>query len=48
MVDQDDGFSFFLGNHVRIDVRIHIPISVNPMTTKFGKQVHLDDMTQIS
>ena len=30
-----------------IDVRIHIHISVNPMTTKFGKQVHLEDMAQI-
>ena len=29
------------------DVRIHIHVSVNPITTTFGKEVHLEDMTQI-
>ena len=47
MVDQDNEFSFFRGNHVRIDIRIHILIFMKPMTTKFGKQIHLEELTEI-
>ena len=45
MVDPGGKFSFFLDIHVRIDVRIAISISVGPMNTKGGKQVHLQDLT---
>ena len=40
--------SFFQGIHVRNDIRIDISISVRPMTTKFDKQVHLQDLTQMT
>ena len=43
MADRGGEFSFFQGIHVRID----ISISVRPMITKFGKQVHLQDLTQM-
>ena len=33
--------------HIRIDVRIDISISIRPLTTKFGNQVHLQHLTQI-
>ena len=42
-----DEFTFFQGIHVRIDIRIDISISTRPMITKFGKQVHLQDLTQM-
>ena len=38
-------FSFFPGIHVSIDIRIDISISIKPKTTKFGKQVDLEDLT---
>ena len=38
----------FQGIHVRIDIRINISISIRPMITKFGKQVQLEDLTQMS
>ena len=38
-------FSFFQGTHVKINITIDISISVRPMTTKFDKQVHLQDLT---
>ena len=43
MADRGGEFRFFQGIHVRID----ISISVRPMITKFGKQVHLQDLTQM-
>ena len=46
MADEDDEFSFFRGIHVRIDIRIDI-ISIKLMTTIFGKQFHLKDLTQM-
>ena len=47
MADQGGEFSFFQDIHVRIDIRSDISISIRPMTTKFGKQVHLQDLTQM-
>ena len=35
-------FNLFQDAHVRIDKRINISVFIGPMTTKFGKQVHLD------
>ena len=32
---------------MRIRIRIDISISIRPLTTKFGKQVHLQDLTQM-
>ena len=32
---------------MRIGIRIDISISIRPLTTKFGKQVHLQDLTQM-
>ena len=46
MADRGGGFSFFLGNHVRINIRIDIFIFIF-MTTKSGKQVHLQELIQI-
>ena len=43
MVDWIGEFSFFPSIHVRIDIWIDISI----MTTKFGKQVHLEELTQL-
>ena len=47
MVDRGSEFSIVQGNHVRFDIRIDIFISIRPMITKYGKQVHLQDLTQI-
>ena len=47
MVDRGGEFSFFQGIHVRIDIKTDISISIRPMITKFGKQVHLQDLTQM-
>ena len=47
MVDLDDEFSFFQGIHVRIDIGIDISISIWAMITKFDKQVHLQNLTQL-
>ena len=33
--------------HERIDTRINISISIRPMATKFRKQVHLENLTQM-
>ena len=46
MVDQGGDFSFFWSIHVRIDVRMEISTSTRPMTSKFGKQVHPEELTQ--
>ena len=43
MADRDGEFSFFLGIHVRID----ISISIRPMSIKFGRQVYLQELTQM-
>ena len=47
MTDGSGELGFFQGIHVKIDIRIDISISIRPMTTKFGKQVHLQDLTQM-
>ena len=38
--------SFFQSIHVGID-KIDMSISIRPMTTKFGKQARLQDLTQM-
>ena len=40
--------NFFWGIQVRIDIRINISISTRPLTTKFGRLVHLWELTQWS
>ena len=45
MASRGGEFSFFQGTHVKINITIDISISVRPMTTKFDKQVHLQDLT---
>ena len=47
MVDWGSKFSFFQGIHVRIDLRIDISISIGSMATKYGRQVHLEELTQM-
>ena len=47
LVNQSCAFSFFWDIHVRINERIYISISIRPMTTKFGKQLHLEELTQV-
>ena len=47
MADQVGEFSFFQDIQVTIDKRIDVFISIRPMTTKFGKQIHLQDLNQI-
>ena len=47
MADQDGEFSFFQGIHVRTDMRIDTSISIKPMITKFGWEVHLGELTQM-
>ena len=47
MAERGGEFRYFRGNNERIDIVIHIPISIRPMTTKFGKQVHLEELTQV-
>ena len=46
MADQGSNFSLFQDMHLRINVRIGISISIKPMITKYGKQVHLQELTQ--
>ena len=48
MVVQGGEFGFFWSIHVRIDIRIEISTSARLMTTKFGKQVHQEELTQRS
>ena len=43
MADEGGEFSSFQGSHVRTCIRIDISISIRPMITKFGKQVHIQD-----
>ena len=47
MADWGGEFSFFQDIYVRIDIRIDISISIRSMTTKFGKQVHVGELTQM-
>ena len=47
MADRGGRFSFFPGIHVRIDIRLNTSFSIRRMTTNFGKQVHLQDLTQM-
>ena len=47
MADQGSEFSFVRSVHVRINIRIDISISIRPITSKFGKQVHLEEFTQM-
>ena len=47
MTDRGGGFSFFQGIHVSINIRIDISISIRPVATKFGKQVHVEELTQM-
>ena len=47
MTDSGGEFSFFQVIHIRIDMKIDIPVSVRFMTTKFGKQVHLLQFNQM-
>ena len=47
MADQGGALSFFQGIHARTDIKIDIFISIRPMTAKFGKQVHVGELTQM-
>ena len=47
MADLGCDFRFFRGIHVKIDIIINISISIGPMLTVFGKQAHLQDLTQM-
>ena len=47
MADRGGKFGFFQGIHVRNVIRIDISICMNTITTKFGKQVHLGELTQM-
>ena len=42
MADRDDKFIFFQDIYLRIDIFV----SIGPRVIKFGKQVHLKDLTQ--
>ena len=40
-------FSFCGGNHAKIDmIKIDMSICISRMTTKFGEEVHLEELTQ--
>ena len=47
MANQGSEFSFLRDNHLRTDIRIDISISRRPTTTKFGKQIHLEELTKL-
>ena len=47
MADQGGEFSFFQGIHVKIEEKVDIFISRKSMIPKFGKQVHLSELTQM-
>ena len=47
MVNRGGGINFFQGIHARINLKIDISLSIRPMTTKFGKQVHLQESSQM-
>ena len=46
MSDHGGGFSFFQDIHVKTDIRFDISISIRPITTKFGNQLRLGELTQ--
>ena len=46
MANWRDEFCFSRGFHVRVGARTDISISIRPMTTNVGNQVHLEDLTQ--
>ena len=46
MADRGGEFSFFRGLHVQID-RIDMFVSMRTMTTNFGKQVNLKQLTRM-
>ena len=43
----DRGGGLFLGIHARTDIRIDISISIGPISIEFGKQVHLQELSQM-
>ena len=45
MADRGGELSFSQDIHVRTDIGIDISISIAPMTTRFGKQVHLQELS---
>ena len=47
MADRRSEYSFLQVIHIRIDNEIDIFISIRPMTTKFRKQIHLEELTQL-
>ena len=47
IADGSSEFSLLQGIHVRIDVGIDISTSIRPLIIKFGKQVHLQELTQM-
>ena len=47
MADWDGEFIFFQGIQIRTNIIIDISMSIRPMTTKFGKKVHLQDLTKM-
>ena len=44
-MDRGAEVNFFQGTNVIIDIKFDIFISIRPMIIKFGKQVHLQDLT---
>ena len=46
--DRGGEFRFFQVIHLRIDIRIDVFVSIRPITTKFGKHVHPQDLTKMS
>ena len=47
MADRGCKFSSFHNIHVRLDKKIDISFFIRPMIIKFGKQIHLHDLTQM-
>ena len=47
MADRGGEFRFLQGIHLKNDIRINIFISKRPLVTKFCKQVHLQNLTQV-
>ena len=47
MVNRGDEFSLFRSIHAKIDVRIDSSITIRHITTKFDKQLHLEEFTQM-
>ena len=44
MTGRGGEFSFFQVIHIKIDIKINISISIRPTTTKFGRQLHLQEL----